>query len=220
VINCLQIIDSIITNLTFAVFPVDDFTGEKPLGKIRVYLNGIKYEGVLNRSGYHLFLNLQDSILDDGNVLTIKSVQQYYQEKTKIFSKDEISANNLVFKVDLIPSASYPFAHNETLIKGTIMAETSNGLTSLKTIFGAKVELRARNLEAFSDVTGAFIFYFKNLKEEDIKEVDEKKFINMGGTNIFDLLITAHGYQPLEIPDCKAEIYKNTVVSVEPLEEV
>lgn len=217
----MEIIDSIITNLTFAVLPVDDFTGKNPLGKIRVYINELNYEGIINKSGYHLFLDLQDKLLENGNIFIIKSVEQYYQEKSKIFSKDDITTNNRVFQENLIPSVSYPFSHNETLIKGTIMTEIStNDETFLKPIYGANVKLRANNLEAITDNKGGFVFYFKNLREDDIVVEDEKKFIKMGTTHIFDLLITSTGYNPLTVSNCKAEMYKTTVIRTEPLEKI
>ena len=217
----MEILDSIITNLTFAVLPVDDFTGKNPLGKIRVYINELNYESIFNRSGYHLFLDIQDKLLDNGNMFIIKSVEQYYQEKSKIFSKDDITTNNLVFQENLIPSVYYPFSHNETLIKGTIMTEIStNGETSLKPLLGANVKLGARNLETITNDKGGFVFYFKNLREDDIVVEDEKKFIKLGGTHIFDLLITSTGYSPLIVPNCKAEMYKTTVIRSEPLEKI
>ena len=205
--------------MTFAVLPVDDFTGKKPLGKIRVYINELKYEGIVNKSGYHLFLDLQYKLLDNGNIFIIKSLEQYYQEKSKVFSKNDISTNNLVFQENLIPSVSYPFTHNETLIRGTVMTEIiTNGQTSSKPIFGAKVELRARNLEAITDKKGSFVFYFNYLREEDLVVEDEKKFIKMNGSNIFDLLITSQGYIPLEVSGCKAEMFRTTIIRTESLE--
>jgi hypothetical protein len=217
----LQILDTMVTDLTFAVLPIDDFTGERPLGKIKIYFNHIKYESATNSSGYYLFLNLQDALLDSGNVLTFESVEQYYQEKSIIFSKDDITTNNLVFQINLVPSGSYPFTNDKTLIKGTIMTEIStNGEVLLKPIVGANVELGARNLNGNSDDNGVFVFYFKNLREEDIIVEDKKNFINMGGTNIFDLLITSQNYNPIQIANCKAEMYKTTVISTQLLEEI
>jgi hypothetical protein len=111
-IKQLEIIDNIITNLTFAVFPIDDFTGTKPLGKIRVYISEIEYEGIINHSGYYLFLNLQDKLLDNDNIFIIQSLEQYYQDKSVVFSKDDISTKGLVFQENLIPSVFYPFLHS------------------------------------------------------------------------------------------------------------
>jgi len=207
--------------MTFAVLPIDDFTGECPLGKIKIYFNHIKYESATNSSGYYLFLNLQDALLDSGNILKLESVEQYYQEKSITFSKDDITTNNLVFQINLGPSGSYPFGKDKTLIKGTIMTEIStNGEVLLKPIVGANVELGARNLNANSDDNGVFVFYFKNLREEDIIVEDKKNFINMGGTNIFDLLITSQNYNPIQVTNCKAEMYKTTVISTQLLEEI
>jgi hypothetical protein len=160
-------------------------------------------------------------LLDNGNVLIVESVEQYYQNKSIIFSKDDITTNKLVFQINLIPSGSYPFGSNTTLIKGTIMTEISiNGEVSLKPIVGANVELGARNLNVSSDDNGVFVFYFNNLREEDIVVEDEKNFINMGGTNIFDLLITSQDHNPLQVANCKAEMYKTTVIKTQLLEEI
>src|SRR5262249_31936621 len=104
--------------------------------------------------------------------------------------------------------------------KGTVMTEVStNGGISLKPLMGASVELGARNMNASSDENGVFVFYFKNIREDDIINEDEKNFINMGGTSIFDLVITLEGYTPVQVSNCKAELYRTTIITVQPLEE-
>jgi hypothetical protein len=213
----MEILESIRSDLTLAALPIDDLTGKMPLGKLRVIVKELGYDGILNKSGYYIFLDSNDKLLDI-NTLTVESKEKYYREASVLVSKDSLE-NNLVVRVDLFPSASYPFASNETLVRGTIVTITTiDGKQVSRPVPRAKVEIQARNLTYMTGDNGDFVFYFKGLREEDVVDEDHKKFIRMGTSTTFDLSITCEGYEFVNQPDCKAEVYKTTVIHTPPLE--
>lgn len=217
----MEIHESLQTDLTCAVLLVDDFTGKTPLGRLKVAINKeIGRYGIANRSGYYLFLNLKDRLLDSSeNTISVESQENYYQGKVIFFSKAEI-ANNPVVTINLFPSTSYPFSSNETLVRGTVMTEaTLDGNTFLKPVSGAKVEIPARNLQFITGHSGDFIFCFSNLRKEDVVVADgQKRFIKMGSSTSFDLAITCKGFKSLNQPNCRAQAYTTTVIHTSPLE--
>ena len=72
--------EKITTNLGFAVWPIDDFTGGPPFGRVRIWLEEIGLEGFANASGYYLFLDIDDKLPDIGTV-TASSYEGYYKIK-------------------------------------------------------------------------------------------------------------------------------------------
>lgn len=189
---------SLIRRLTFAVFPLDDFTGKSPIGKLKVAIKELGYAAILNKSGYYLFLDL-DEKLEDDHTLVIESEEKYYDKQSIPIKdvKEHDLENNPELQVSLIPNSSYPFGSGITLVRGTVITDEKddNNNPVKKPVSGAKAEIKTRNLSAKSDERGNFVLYFKDLNEGDIIEKNKKKFIKMDMSTEFDLIVTCSGYK-------------------------
>jgi hypothetical protein len=202
-----------ITDMTFAVLPEDDFTGEAPIGKLNVSIKEIDYAPVINRSGYYLFLNLEDKLPDNNTLIVESDSRKYYHDQQISLLKADIT-NHSVVRVVLLPTSAYPFPSGTTLVRGIIVTEVMQGGNTIeKPVSGAKVEIKQRGLVCLTGDKGDFVFYFKDLRVEDILIEDQKKFIKMGMGTEFDLSVTCEGYKFFEESGHKAEAYTTTVVN-------
>jgi len=155
--------DQIISyKLSFAVFLLDDYTGKKPIGRIKVSLEGVDGKSVRNRSGYYLFLNLT------GVELRIRVTADYYFSETIPLKLSDLDPEHPVVDIMLKPTPFYPFPSGTTLIRG--MARDRNN----KPVPGARVKIPTKGISARTTDRGEFVLYLKGIKEEDIID---KKFI-------------------------------------------
>ena len=97
--------------------------------------------------------------------------------------------------------------------------EEGNSKPLRKPVLGAEVELKDRDLTYTTEKNGDFLFYFKDLKEEDIIEKDEKKFIRMGNDTETDLIVTCPGFIDFKKSGCEFEVGKTAVFTVILLKE-
>jgi hypothetical protein len=191
--------------------PIDDFTGRSPIGKLKIFIKELEYASIPNRSGYYLFLDLNEKLTDD-HTLVIESEEKYYI-KQSIPIKDvmgHILKSQPEVKISLIPNSSYPFSSGITLVRGTVVANgaDNNNIPIKKPVSGAKAEIKARSIDSKTDERGNFVLYFKNLKKNDVVEKNEKKFIKMGAGTKFNLIITCEGYKEFKE---KGEVEVGTV---------
>src|SRR5207247_1762399 len=187
-----------IGNLSFAVLLVDDFTGAKPTTGITVSLKEPYRKGVLNDSGYYLFLDLDNS---SKYTIAIQSDIDLYgaSEMTidlEILRQDPNFQKNPVVSVTLLPNTSYPFPLETTIINGIVQAVVptfQGGSNEKAPVVGARVKIAERNLTYHTSERGDYFFYFKNLRTEDIVEEEiqpgqgTKRFIKMGASSSFTL---------------------------------
>lgn len=150
--------------LSFAVWVIDDYTKQKPLGKIQVETKETGKKASQNLSGYYFFTDL-----NAGNYkLTIKPELYFPEEITVDMSafsdpKKPVVEINGKPEIALKPNPRYPFPANATLLRGQI--ESSSG----KTVTGLRVGVDGRDIENLADSKGEFVLYFKNIaKTEEV----------------------------------------------------
>jgi hypothetical protein len=115
---------SILKTISFAVLLVDDFTGENPAPGISVWLKEPYREGILNNSGYYLFLDLDNSA--KYTIVVQSDLNPYSASETTIdlaiLRQDPNFQKNPVVSITLFLNTSYPFPLGTTTIKGIVQA--------------------------------------------------------------------------------------------------
>jgi hypothetical protein len=210
----------VIRHLTLAVLPTDDFVSRRPIGKIKVFIKELEdYVPITSKSGYYLFLDIHDR-LEDHYTVTIESEEKYYLKKSitirEIKEQQDLQKNPGI-ELQLIPSASYPFGEGITLGRGTIMTEEiedGNVVAIRKPVSGALVQLVDRDLSYITENSGDFVFYFKDLREDDVVPENARKFIRMGNNTETDLIVTCQGFNDFRQSGCKFELNKTSVFPV------
>lgn len=194
------------------MLPIDDFTDRRPLGKINVRLIESKQEGILNEDGYFLFIDIAGQLSDSLNTIYISSLERYYKDIVIRISKNEL-LNRRVIEDNLIPSPSYPFSPNETLLRGIVTTDVDLGQGRIIStpVQGAKVKINERGIEYETDERGEYVIYFKSISEDDLD--DQKKFIKMGSGTKFDLVVTGNGFQEFRHTDSEVQVLTTTVIS-------
>jgi hypothetical protein len=204
---------SLVSNLSFAVLAVDDFTGEQPLGGVRVSTKDPDHQGILNNSGYYLFLDLDNTAKYKVKISTESGL--YAASETIVdlatLRRDPNFQINPVIVIKLLPNASYPFPLRASLIRGTVQTLVGSERVPLA---GAQVKIVERDLTYLTSERGEYIFYFTNLRTDEIIEEGTKRFIRMGSSSQFTLRVDHPGYSTYEQNSFKAEEGKTTVVDV------
>ena len=93
------------TNLSFAVWLIDDHTKGNPIGKINVQIKGINKKAVRNLSGYYLFVDL-----DQGEYSVSIDSDYYFPKEIKIDTLSFPDEKNPVLEIILKPKPDYPFS--------------------------------------------------------------------------------------------------------------
>src|SRR5574337_81514 len=104
-----------ITNLSLAVWLIDDFTKKEPIGHIKVELKEKDGEAVRNLSGYYLFNDLAA-----GNYTVSVESDVYFAEE-KVVNMPLPDPKNPVVEIVLKPRPAYPFPDNATLVRGLVL---------------------------------------------------------------------------------------------------
>ncbi|HII02534.1 TPA: hypothetical protein HA351_13095 [Methanosarcinaceae archaeon] len=144
-------------NLSFAVWPVDDYTQKGALGKIRVRLKEGNIKAVKNLSGYQTFSGLPD----DTYTLSVEP-ELYFPEERKVDTSTYSGSKEPVIEIPLKPRPLYPFPDRATLLRGMLAAE--NGLPAGITIKAtAKEPSKVTEMEVrgIPDEKGEFVLYFR-----------------------------------------------------------
>lgn len=150
--------------LSFAVWVIDDYTKEKPAGRIRMEIKETGKKASQNLSGYYFFTGL-----DVGKYTLSIKPELYFPEEITVdmsaFSdpKKPVVEINGKTEVALKPSPGYPFPASATLVRGQI--ESSSG----KPVAGLRVGVNGKEIENLTDGRGEFVLYFKNIvKTEEV----------------------------------------------------
>lgn len=190
---------TLVSSLSIAIFPKDDFTGKTPIGRLSVSIKELNYEAILNKSGYYIFLNLDHDEIKNYTVI-IDPKENYYNKQSikvqTILDMQKLEEDKGA-EIPMIPNTSYPFPHNITLIRGIVIEEGFDGVNKpLKPISGARVEItQDSSLKYETGDKGDFVFYFKDLKPDRIQEQNTKRFIKFGSGIKFDLKVTCNNYK-------------------------
>jgi hypothetical protein len=193
------------TKLSLAILPYDEFTGEITARKLAVSIKGIKNKAILNNSGYYLFFDIENDInaADENGLMIVVDSEDFFPFEKPINLKEMMENDinfqrNPVVEVRLIPNAVYPFPPGTTLVRGLVL-----DLESKKPIPDAEAHIEDRDLASTTDENGEFLFYFVDLKANDImqKQVQgqgSKKFIRMGTNDMFKLIVKSEKYEDFQ----------------------
>lgn len=150
--------------LSFAVWIIDDYTKEKPAGRIRVEIKDTGKKASQNLSGYYFFTDL-----DAGNYTLSIKPELYFPEEITVDTSAFSDPNKPVVEINgkpevaLKPNPGYPFPASATLVRGQI--ESRSG----KTVAGLRVGVNEKDTENLTDSRGEFVLYFKNIvKTEEV----------------------------------------------------
>ncbi len=106
--------DVITTNLSVAIWLVDDYTKREPIGNINVRIMEISRKAVKNPSGYYVFNDLETG------KYTVVIESDFYFVQKNVVSIPHQDQKMPVVEITLIPKPSYPFPGNATVVRGVI----------------------------------------------------------------------------------------------------
>ncbi|MDQ1255035.1 MAG: hypothetical protein QG646_4314 [Euryarchaeota archaeon] len=144
--------------LSFAVWPVDDYTQKEPIGDIRVTINGEKITGIKalkNLSGYFVF-----SGFPEGKYTLNVESEHYFSGERIVDTSSFVGSKEPLVEVFLKPMPSYPFPERATLVRGVLAIDPDflPGITvkAVSTTSG-------REVTSTPDENGEFVIYFKEI---------------------------------------------------------
>lgn len=155
----------IVTRVSFALNLIDSFSLKRPIGDLELSIKGSEPKIVKNPSGFYLFLNMPHNSYH----VTVKS--QFYFDKEVLVEMSALDPKNPVKNVTLNPLPSYPFPPGTTLIRGMVYDGGGNPAS------GAEVKIAVKSMNAKTTEKGEFVFYFKNLTQNDIKKENGKRYL-------------------------------------------
>jgi hypothetical protein len=185
--NGLIHLDRRISQPAIVLYLIDDFTLEGVAGGVQLALQGQEIKPVRNRSGYYLFINLAPG-------------KYRYSIESEHFERVEdgvtVWKNNIPpepIPINLIPRPSYPFPHGVTLIRGTILEETTrNPIKDVK----VGLKLKGKEVAAKTADDGQFVIYLPRLKAGMWKKVNGEVLVKADDeTTDFTAEFTRNGYQ-------------------------
>jgi hypothetical protein len=159
------IIETRSTKLSLAIFFIDDYTKEEPVGSLNISLKDRDYKAVKNPSGYYLFLDLPDQ------VYTIQVESDFYFAESMYVQLSSLTQNNPTKEIVLKPKPAYPFPNGATLVRGMVLDQTENPIPN------ATVEIKEKNLKTLTSEKGEYVIYFPDLKANDIIKEKGKRFV-------------------------------------------
>lgn len=152
--------DVISTDLSLALWLIDEFTQQGPAGRVEVKLKDGGPTAKKNLSGYFLFTDLAPG------VYTVSVESDYYSTVEEAVDTSILDAKNPVVQIVLKPNPGYPFPAGATLLRGMV----TNGMP----VAGATVSVTGKSVTAVTDGHGEFILHFKGIKTETITVVVQK----------------------------------------------
>lgn len=157
--------DTIITNLSLAVWLTDAYTGNEPFGHIKVMVREGDIRAVKNISGYYCFTDPAT-----GNYTVSIESERYFPEETTV-DTSALDSMNPVVVIELKPRPCYPFPDHATLVRGLV--------SNAAPVVNADVEVTGKSIKSITDERGEFVLYFKGIRTEAItinikKGVDTK----------------------------------------------
>jgi hypothetical protein len=122
----------IITNKLSAVInPIDDFSGDRPLGRVHIALEGLSVKPVRNPGGFYVFVKLHPGVYR----FTIES--DYYLPCDGVLTISQSSDTKPhIVDIRLIPSVNYSFSPDCTLIRGAVTDKNGHAVRGALVIAG------------------------------------------------------------------------------------
>ncbi len=143
--------------VSLAIHLTEDFTGQQPIGAVRISLNNDKYVPVISPSGYYLFFKVKEESCK------VQITSDYYIDDSFEVLLSDLDPTEPVKEVTLKPNPAYPFPNGTTLIRGRVV-EPPNTTYAIE----AKVEAPEKSLQNKTNSKGEYVLYFKLLTEDDI----------------------------------------------------
>lgn len=146
--------DVIANRLSLAIWLIDDFTKQAPLGYVSLVIADGDSRAVQNLSGYYTVNDL------------IAGIHAVHIDADRYFPVDmhvdtgALDPKNPVVEVVLMPRSFYPFPANATLVRGIVANEVP--------VPDALISVLGKTTVATTDEQGEFVLFFKNIKKEDI----------------------------------------------------
>jgi len=153
--------DVITTRLSFALWIIDRYTGDRVIGAVKASIKEISISARKNPGGYFLFTDIAE-----GNYTTLIEGGFYFPVEQTV-NTSSLDPKNPVVPIQLEPRPSYPFPGNATLIRGLIQSAEGP-------VTGASVKVQGKPIETKTDERGEFVLYFMNTKQEHIQLGIEK----------------------------------------------
>jgi len=152
----------LITVLTFAVRLQDDFSGQRPLGRVEVSLAGLSRKPWQNLSGYYLWTDL-----DRTETYTVTIEAEWYLPSKETVRPTDLEKKLPVRKIILKPNPLYPFPAAATLLRGVVKQND-------QPVGQATVEVTASTASTITDAQGEFVLYFKEDHSNKVEIVIKK----------------------------------------------
>ncbi|MCP4367937.1 MAG: carboxypeptidase regulatory-like domain-containing protein [Deltaproteobacteria bacterium] len=156
--STLSVGDIITTNLSVAVWIVDDYTKSNPIGNVLVTIMDGSLKAVKNPSGYYV---LND--LEAGKYEVVIESDFYFLHKQWVIIP-HLDKMMPVVEITVTPKPCYPFPRYATLVRGVV----SSTPQKVSPIANEDVEMAGWSLKTKTDKKGEFVFYFKAVKVENI----------------------------------------------------
>jgi hypothetical protein len=173
------------TEVSLAVEVLDAFTQKRAYGQVSVRLPALKQQGLINLSGYFLFLNLPPGVYS-----FIIEAEHYFSEEFSCALPTTFSSppHPPFLSFALLPRPSYPFPPRTTLIRGMLR----QGGTF--PVAGARVDVAGTPVMNRTTAEGEFVLPFGPMGEEGVIKVNGKTYIRGNG----DHILTLRGFNPLQ----------------------
>ncbi len=162
------------TQVSIVLNIIDDFSGGKPQGNIRLILqdenfNIVNVNAIKNLSGFYVFTDLEP-----GKYNVIVLSENYLDAQNEVITMEDKQQKNInSVDIHLKPNSRYPFLNNTTLIRGTVYDKNGAGINK------ALVTIEEMNFTAYTDEKGQFLVYFN----------DFSSFVDDKGIYIMDVII-------------------------------
>jgi hypothetical protein len=170
--------------LSFAVALIDEYTGKRPIGDVRVFIQDQNLKALKNLSGYFFFLDLLDGTYQ------VQVESEHYFERQITVNVPEPDPLNPVESITLMPTPSYPFPSGSTLIRGMVQDSDGNPVSEAT----VRVEGIEKEVNNTTTDKGEFVLYITALTEDDIiiviDEEKSKRFVKGNSDKIIHLRAT------------------------------
>lgn len=152
-----------VCRLSLAVSLKDGYTRGRPLGEVKIILDG-HVKPVLNPSGYYTFLNIPA-----GSYQIVVVSENYLDERIMV---DIVDGPFALKEISLTPRTCYPFPPGATLVRGSL--KDFRGSVSGAVLKGSLLE---SSFSGRTDERGEFVLFFGPLKDEEVMKEGKTTFV-------------------------------------------
>jgi len=152
-----------VCRLSLAISLKDGYTGGRPLGDVKLLLDG-HVKPVLNPSGYYTFLNIP------AGRYQLNVVSENYVEEMMMVDIEEDPFT--LKEISLMPRTHYPFPPGATLVRGSL--KDFRGPIGSAVLKGSLPE---SSFSGRTDERGEFVLFFGPLKDEEVMKEGKTTFV-------------------------------------------